>query len=140
MPTHAIFIYSAKNASDGLFTARIVSRFIPLGDNTHSLNSLITNNISGCSQWRLRLPEFLDNWHMKVIRLSALCSGHFYIPGDTPGTHFCFRLNQPQGHSVAGRMKSMKNSNDSTGNQTCNPPACSTVPQLTVPLQNPVLQ
>jgi hypothetical protein len=37
---------------------------------------------------RLRLPEFLDNWHMKVARLSALCTGRLYAPRDTRGTHF----------------------------------------------------
>ena len=26
----------------------------------------------------LRLPEFLDNWHMKVVRLSALSAGSLY--------------------------------------------------------------
>ena len=36
IPTSAIFIQSARNASDGFFPARIVSSFIPLGDNTHS--------------------------------------------------------------------------------------------------------
>ena len=28
--------------------------------------------------WRLRLPEFLDNWHMYVAWLSALCTGLLY--------------------------------------------------------------
>jgi len=23
-------------------------------------------------------PKFQDNWHMKVVRLSALCTGHLY--------------------------------------------------------------
>jgi hypothetical protein len=27
---------------------------------------------------RLRLPKFLENWHMKVAKLSALHTGHFY--------------------------------------------------------------
>jgi hypothetical protein len=27
---------------------------------------------------RLRLPEFLDNQHIKAVRLSALRTGHFY--------------------------------------------------------------
>jgi len=27
---------------------------------------------------RLRLPEFLDNWQMEVLRLSALHTGHLY--------------------------------------------------------------
>ena len=38
-------------------------------------------------------------------------------PGNTPGTHFCYRLSRPQGHSAIGRM-SMKNSNDTIGNRT----------------------
>ena len=25
-------------------------------------------------------------------------------PGDAPGTHFCYRLSRPQGHSVIGRI------------------------------------
>jgi len=27
---------------------------------------------------RLRLPDFQDIWHMKVVRLSALRTGHLY--------------------------------------------------------------
>jgi hypothetical protein len=30
-------------------------------------------------------------------------------PGNTPGTHFCWRLSRPQGHSATGRIMSMKN-------------------------------
>ena len=26
---------------------------------------------------------------MKVVRLSALRTGHLYLPGNIPGTHFC---------------------------------------------------
>jgi hypothetical protein len=43
------------------------------------------------------------------------------------------RLSQPQGHSAAGRIMSMKNSNDTIGNRTCDLPACSAVPQPTAP-------
>ena len=38
---------------------------------------------------RLRLPDFQDNRHMKVVRLSALRTGRLYPPGNSPGTHFC---------------------------------------------------
>jgi hypothetical protein len=44
-------------------------------------------NPKGCR--RLRLPGFSDNWHMKVARLSALCTSCLYPPGKKPGTHFC---------------------------------------------------
>ena len=53
--------------------------------------------------------------------------------GNIPGTNFCQRLSQPQGHSAAGRIMSMKNSNDTIGNRTCDPPVRSAVPQPTAP-------
>ena len=49
---------------------------------------------------------------MQVVRLSALRASRLYLPGDIPGTHFCQRLSQPHGHSAAGRIMAMKNSND----------------------------
>ena len=70
---------------------------------------------------------------MKVIRLSVLCSGRLYSPGDTPGTHFCYRLSRPQGHSAAGRVTSIKNSNDTIWNRNRDLPVCSAVPQPTAP-------
>jgi hypothetical protein len=59
-------------------------------------------------------PRFQDNRHMKVVR-SALHISHLYPPGNIPGTHFYERLSQPQGHSVDGRIISMKNFNDTIG-------------------------
>ena len=79
------------------------------------------------------VPRFHDNRHMKVVRLSALGTGRLYPPGNIPGTHFCWRLSQPQGHSAAGRIMSMKNSNDTIGNRTRDLPTCSAVPQPTAP-------
>jgi hypothetical protein len=38
---------------------------------------------------------------------------------------------QPQGHSVSGRIMSMQTSNDTIGNRTRNPPTSSAVPQPT---------
>ena len=52
-------------------------------------------------------------------------------PGNIPGTHFCQRLSQPQGHSGAGRIMSMKNSNDTIGNRSRDLPTCSAVPRPT---------
>ena len=42
---------------------------------------------------------------------------------------------EPQGHSAAGRIMSMKNSNDTIGNRTRDLPTCSAVPQPTAPLR-----
>jgi hypothetical protein len=33
-------------------------------------------------------PKFLDNRHVKVVRLSTLCTGRLYSPGNISGTHF----------------------------------------------------
>jgi len=64
---------------------------------------------------------------MKVVSLSALCTGHFYLPRNIPGTHFCWRLSHPQGQSAAGRFKPKKNSNVTIGNRTRDLLACSAV-------------
>jgi len=50
-------------------------------------------------------------------------------PVNIPGTHFCWRLSRPQGHSAAGRIMSMNHSKDTIGNRTRDLPACSPVPQ-----------
>ena len=34
-------------------------------------------------------PEFLDSRHVKVERVSAVCTDRLYPEGDTPGTDFC---------------------------------------------------
>jgi len=43
----------------------------------------------GCR--KLKLPEFLDSQHRKVVR-SQPYTPAFTPPRDTPGTHFCQRL------------------------------------------------
>jgi hypothetical protein len=83
-------------------------------------------------------PIFQDNRHMKMVRLSALRTGCLYPPGTIPGTHLCWRLKQPQGHSAAGRIMSMKNSSDTIGNRTCDLPTCSAVPQPTALSRAPI--
>jgi hypothetical protein len=50
-------------------------------------------------------------------------------PGNIPGTNFCQRLSRPQGHSAAGRVMPIKNSNDTIGNRSHDLPVCSGVPQ-----------
>ena len=64
---------------------------------------------------------------------SALRTGRLYPTGNIPGTHFCWRLSRPQGHSAARRIMSMKNFNDTIGNRTRDLPTCNTVLQPTAP-------
>jgi hypothetical protein len=58
-------------------------------------------------------------------------------PGNIPGTHFCYRLSRTQGHSAAGRIMSMKNSNETIGNRTRDLPVGSAVPKKTAPKRGP---
>ena len=39
-----------------------------------------------------------------VVTLSALRTVRFLTPGNIPGTHFCYRLSRPKGHSTIGRV------------------------------------
>jgi hypothetical protein len=50
-----------------------------------------------------------------------------------PGTHLCWSVSRPQGHSAAGRIKSIKISNNTIGNRTRDLPTCAAVPQSTAP-------
>ena len=74
---------------------------------------------------KLKLPDFVTTAQDggKVVSLThrpPLSSGN------TPGTHFCFRLSRTQGHSAIGRIISMKNSSDTIWNRTSDLPICST--------------
>jgi hypothetical protein len=71
--------------------------------------------------------------HMEVARLATLRAGRFYHPGNIPGTHFCYRLGRPQGHSAAGMIMSMKNFSDNMVSRIRDLPACSSVLQRTTP-------
>jgi len=85
----------------------------------------------------LQLPEFLDNSYMKLVRLSTPHTGRLYPPADTSVTLFSYRLSRTQGHSAAGRNKTMKNPNDSVRNRNRDHPACSAVPEPTVSQRAP---
>jgi hypothetical protein len=66
-----------------------------------------------------------------AVRLSASRIGRAtFTPRKIPRTHFCRRLSRPQGHSAAGRIRSMEKIHLS-GTRTRDLPACSIVPQPT---------
>jgi hypothetical protein len=70
-----------------------------------------------------RLPHFLDNQ-----LIDGLTCRPPLTPRKIPGTHFCYRLRQSQGHSADVRIRSPEKSND-ISNRTRDLLASSTVPQ-----------
>jgi hypothetical protein len=54
-------------------------------------------------------------------------------PRSIRGTHVCYRMSRQRAHGEAGRIISMNNSNDISGNRNSDLPACSTVSQPTGP-------
>jgi hypothetical protein len=82
----------------------------------------ITKKTSGCFDYGLRC----------LFQSTSTAT-----PRNISCTHFCKRLSRPQGHSAAGRIKSMKNSSATSGNRTRDLPTCSAVPQPTAPLRVP---
>ena len=82
---------------------------------------------------RMRLPRFEDNRHMKVVRLSDLRTVRLYLQEIFLILISVKRLSQPEDHSAAGKIMSMKNSNDTIGNRTRDLQSCSAVPQPTAP-------
>jgi hypothetical protein len=67
---------------------------------------------------KLSLPEFLENRNMKVVRLSAPCTGRLYPQEILVVLTSVRRLSRPQCHSVAGKIKSIKiNLDDPTGKE-----------------------
>jgi hypothetical protein len=82
-------------------------------------------------------PMVPGGWGSKILRQSVNKDNKVVSPTHRPplppenisGTYFCKRLSRPQGHSAAGRIMSMKNSNYTIGNRSCYLPVCSAVPQ-----------
>jgi hypothetical protein len=92
----------------------------------------------GWQPYHLHVPIVLKSGSINLLESSGplqACNG---IALPSPFTHFCQRLSQPQGHSAARRIMSMKNSSNTIGNRTRDLQACSTVPQPTAPPRAPV--
>jgi hypothetical protein len=76
-------------------------------------------------------------WHVREV--ASLTRRPPFTPRKIPGIHFCYWQSRPQGHSVAGRIRSIEKSNDLIGNRTRDLLACSIVPQPTTRCHQPVL-
>ena len=73
---------------------------------------------------------------MKMVRLSAIHTGHLYPTRKYSWYSFLLEAESTQGHSVTGMIMSVKNFSDTIGNG-CDLPACSAVSQPTAPPRAP---
>jgi hypothetical protein len=83
------------------------------------------NSTSSCA-------NYLKIWKPQPPGTLRVCNG-IALPFS-----FVLKSNQPQGHSSAGRIMSMKNSKDTKGNRNRDLPVCSAVP-LPPPHRAPTL-
>jgi hypothetical protein len=77
-----------------------------------------------------RLSHLLDNRLKDDGKVLSLTRRPPFTHRKIPGTHFCYRLCRPQGHSVAGWIRSIEKIH-LIGTRTSDLPACSIVPQPT---------
>jgi len=66
---------------------------------------------------KLRLPDYMTT-AQDGGRVASLTYRPPLPAGNAPGTHFCWRLSRPQGHSAIGRITSMKNFSDTIWDRT----------------------
>jgi hypothetical protein len=64
-----------------------------------------------------RLPHFLDSRLTDGVKVASLTRRPPFTHRKIPGTHFCYKLSRTQGHSAAGRIRSIEKSNDVIGNR-----------------------
>ena len=81
---------------------------------------------------RLRLPDFRQSGR-EFGKVVSPTNWLLLYPRKYCWYLFLFEAESTSGYNATRRFMSMKNSDDSIGNQTCNLPACGTMPQLTAP-------
>jgi hypothetical protein len=64
------------------------------------------------------IPHFLGNRLTDGDEVVSLMRWPPFNTRQIKGTHFCYKLSEPQGYSAAGRIGQIEKSNDLDGNRT----------------------
>jgi hypothetical protein len=91
------------------------SRWLDLGQEWQMSLRLVKGKAVPLQAWgapegsrKSRFPDFLTTAH-DGGKVAGLTHRPRLPPGNTPGTHFCWRLSRPQGHSAIRRIYVNKN-------------------------------
>ena len=76
-------------------------------------------------------PRFRDNLHVQHGNIVIHPQRPHLAPTKYSCTHFCYRRSRPQGHSAAGMIMSVNNSEYATLNRTRDLTTCSALPEPT---------
>jgi hypothetical protein len=91
--------------------------------------------VTGCGNRQRRetsrLPHFLFNRPTDGGKFVSLKRRAPFTLKKNLGTHFCYMLSRPQGHSAAGRIRLIEKLNNLVGDRTPDLPVCRIVPQAT---------
>ena len=88
----------------------------------------------GQGSTKLRLPEFVDNWH--TWRQKVVSPMHWLPLPSRRYSWYSFLL-EAESTPCGQKVKSMKIPSGCIGNQTCSLPSCRAVPQQSAPLCTP---
>jgi hypothetical protein len=104
-----------------------------------TISQLVTVYILIVKVKKRRFPHFLDNQLTDGGDVVNLTHRPPFTSRKIPGTHFWQRLRRPQGHSAAGRIRSVEKSNDLIVNRNRDLPACRIVPQPSTLPRAPIM-
>ena len=115
-------LYRRLGGSQG--RSGLAENLVPTGIRSRTFQPVASRYTDQATRLRPRCPEgsrklrFPDYVTMAQDggKIVSLTYRMLLPPGNIPGTHFCYRLSLPQGHSAIGGIMSMKNSNDTICN------------------------
>jgi hypothetical protein len=131
--------YCKRYESNGLYP--IWGTILEFSWEVERATAIPVPNRGGLQGWEtLRMPNFLVNQLTDGSEVVSLKHWKLFTLGEIGGTHFCWRLRWPRGHSAAGRTRSIEKSNSVIRNRTLDLPACSIVVYLckAVPVLNKI--